>query len=102
MITDFSSGTKASTERKRNLTNMRHLFHRRTDERGQTFPFRLASDSQAVTKLSRCVHYRIVRERCADFGQWMIKREVMCDRGLRILRTFSKVSAGSRCHVYTQ
>src|SRR5437762_11881103 len=79
MITDFSSLTKASTERERNLTNVRHLFHRRTDERGQTFPFRLTNDSQATTKFSRCVHDRIPRERRTDFCKWMIKREVSRD-----------------------
>ena len=50
MITDSSSVTKASTERERNLPDMRHLFHRRTDERGETFPSRLANDAQSATK----------------------------------------------------
>ena len=45
MITDSSSVTKALTQRQRNLTNMCHLFHRRTNERSQAFPFRLANDS---------------------------------------------------------
>ena len=62
MISDLSFVTEASPKRQRNLTNMSDLFHRRTDERGQTFPFRLPNDSQTATKFSRCIHGRVVRE----------------------------------------
>src|SRR6266850_228844 len=58
---------------------MRHLFHRRTDERSQTLPFRLANDSQAATKIARFIHDRIVGKRSANVRQRMIKREIMSD-----------------------
>ena len=34
---------------------MRDLLHRRRDKRGQTFPFRLANDAQAATKLAEFI-----------------------------------------------
>ena len=58
---------------------MRHLFHGRTDEGGQTFPFRLPNDPQAATKIARSVHHRIIWERGADFHQRVIEREIMRD-----------------------
>src|SRR5436190_10210780 len=79
MITDFSSVTKAATQRERNLTNMCHLFHRGTDERGQAFPSRLANNSQTAAKAPSRVHCRVIREGRADFCQWMIKREITRD-----------------------
>ena len=48
------------------------------------------------------MHDRIARERRTNFFEWMIEREVMRDRGMRILRMFSQTSAGSRCHIPTQ
>ena len=56
MVIDLARFTKAFAERQRNLADMRHLFHRRTDERGQTFPFRLPNDPQSATKIARRVH----------------------------------------------
>src|SRR6266436_4605710 len=76
---DMTPSTEAVSERCRDLANVGHLFHRRTDEGGETFPFRLPNDPQAATKISRCIHHRIVRERGADFRQRMIEREVMRD-----------------------
>src|SRR5438045_5592270 len=102
MIISPSFRTKASPERQRNLTNVRHLFHRRTDERGQTFPFRLENDSQATTKFSCRVHDRIVREGFTDFRQRMIKREVTGNRGMRIWRISPWRSAGTRRHFCAQ
>src|SRR5205823_13943540 len=67
------------TQRFRNLPEMRDLFHRRTDERGQAFPFRLTNDPQPATKISRRDHDRIVRERRTDFRERMIEPEVMRD-----------------------
>ena len=44
LIVDPSLLAKSFPERQRNLANMRHLFHRRANECGQTFPLRLPND----------------------------------------------------------
>jgi len=44
------------------LANVRDLFHRRTNERRQTFPFRLTDDSQSAAKFLRRAHDRIIRQ----------------------------------------
>src|SRR6266513_1995203 len=63
----------------RDLPDMRHLFHRRTNERGQTFPFWLTNDSQAAAKFCSCAHHRIARKGRTDFGQRMVEREIISD-----------------------
>src|SRR3954471_20343474 len=55
---------------------MRHLFHRRANERGETFPLRLSNDPQPVTEIPGSVHHRILRKRIADCPQWVIKRKI--------------------------
>src|SRR5437868_3501162 len=66
IFTKLSSLTKAIPERRRDLANMRHLLHRRTNECRQTFPLRLPDDPQTATKIASGFHDRIVRKRCAD------------------------------------
>src|SRR5439155_1650040 len=51
-------------------------FHRRADKRGQAFPFWLANDSKAATKIACRVHDRIPRERRANLLERMIEREI--------------------------
>ena len=58
---------------------MRNLFHRRTNERRQTFPFRLANDAQAAAKIARFIHYQIARKGTANFLKRMIEREIIRD-----------------------
>src|SRR6266480_7050122 len=67
------------TQRFRNLPDMRDLFHRRTDERREAFPFWLTNNAQPATKITGCDHDPIVRERRTDFRERMIEREIMRD-----------------------
>ena len=68
VIANLSPLAKTGPERRRDLANVRHLFHGRTDKCGETFPFRLANDSQAAAKIARSIHQRIVWKRGADLG----------------------------------
>jgi len=58
------------------LPDLRHLFHRRTDKGGQTFPSWLSNNPKAATKIARRIHDRVARQRPADFLEGMIEREV--------------------------
>ena len=102
MTADFFPFPKSLTQRSRNLPDMRNLFHRRTNECRQAFPFRLTNDSEAATKIARCVHERVGRKRGANLIQRMIEREIMRNRGMYILRISPRTLAGSRCHFRAQ
>src|SRR5580765_1047136 len=60
LIPDSPLLAKSFSERQRNLANMRHLFHRRTNECGETFPFRLPDDPEPATKITCSVHHWIL------------------------------------------
>src|SRR5205823_13331115 len=74
---DLERHAETFAQRLGNLPDMRDLFHRRTDKRGQAFPPWLPNDPQPTTKQPCCVHYRVIRERGTDFCQPMIKSEIM-------------------------
>ena len=90
-IDNFPLLTKSFSERQRNLANMRHLFHRRANECGETFPFRLPDDPQSPTKIARSIHHGIPGKRIANFSERMIEREVSPHQALNwtgeLLRT---------------
>ena len=71
------------SQRLRDLTDVRHLFHRRGDKCRQTFPARLSNDPQAPAKSAGCAHRGIVRERTADLPERMVQREIACDNSRR-------------------
>ena len=80
MPIDLEHGrSEAFPKRFRDLADMRHLFHRRTNKGGQTFPFRLPDNSQPGAKIPGGVHRLVVRERRANFRQGMIEREIIAD-----------------------
>src|SRR5213592_3046627 len=60
VIANLSAVAEAGPERRRDLANMRHLFHGRTDKCGETFPLRLANDPQAAAKIASRIHQRII------------------------------------------
>src|SRR6478736_3441603 len=79
MIADLALLAKAFPQRQRNLANMHHLFHRRANECGETFPLRLPDDPEPATKITRSVHHRILRKRIANLRQRMIQGTVTRD-----------------------
>src|SRR6266513_3878822 len=83
-VSDLARLTELSPQCMRDLPDMRHLFHRRANESGQTFPLRLTNDSKSATIISRGIHNRILRKRPANFGQLMIQGEVMANGGCGI------------------
>src|SRR4029453_3015687 len=76
---DLARDTESFAQRFGNLPDVRNLFHRRTDERGKAFPFRLSNDPEAAAKTSRRIHPRVVRKRSANGCERMIEREIMRD-----------------------
>ena len=66
-------------QRPRHLADVRHLFHRRSDERRKTFPARLPNDPQSRTKIARGAHCRIVGEGATNLRERMIERKIMAD-----------------------
>ncbi len=60
VIVNLSPLAETGPERRRDLANVRHLFHGRTDKCGETFPLRLANDPQAAAKIASRIHQRII------------------------------------------
>src|SRR5436305_969176 len=53
VLTDLFLLAKSPAKPARDLPDMRHLFHRRTDKGCQAFPFWLPNNSKPATKLAR-------------------------------------------------
>src|SRR6185436_18966928 len=79
MTIDLTRDTESFAQRFRNLPDVRYLFHRRTDERGQAFPFWLPNDPQPATKITGSIHRRVIGKRSANGRERMIESEIMCD-----------------------
>src|SRR5207247_11216342 len=76
VIVNLSPLAETGPERRRDLANMRHLFHGRTDKCGETFPLRLANDPQAAAKIASRIHQRIIWKRGTELGQRTTQREI--------------------------